>query len=548
MAYDSRVRELMRPTVRGVRALMAMALACVLGLAQPATAAQTGFDEMIRDLADEGADAVRGLMPGDEPRPVRGATVIRFEGELDRGALSLLRRAVDEAAERDDALIIELDTPGGRVDLMWRLSRAIFDARDRDLRVIAWVDSEALSAGALVAMSCELLLMNTDARIGASLPIVGTPTGMAAVEEKYLSVARSGFRSVAERTKRPTALAEGMVDPSLEVLWVEVDGFAKVVDGDEWDTLRIEGMPVRKLDVIAARDRLVALTTDEALKYRLADDEVASLRELLSVHLDLPVEAVTRVEETRAEELASLLDSLAPLLLILGVTLAYIELKTPGLGVAGALAVACFVALLFGRYLVGLAGVEHFVIIALGAILIAVEVFLVPGMIWPGVTGAVLIVGGLIWSQLGRGLPLAHEFDRQLAFDAAFRTALWGAVALVLSAALSWVLPKTPVYSRFALAPTDTTPSFGSALGADREAAADRGLVGRAGVARTDLRPVGHVHLDGQGIRDYEAWSVAGALERGTRVRVVATEGGRLKVEAAPAEAGGETGSAEARA
>lgn len=529
--------------VRGRWTGVWLVLCATLFLGAPPARAQFGLDEMARDLTG-------GLLGSDEEEfgsnPATGVTLIRFDGELDRGALSLLRRAVEQAKSREDALVIELATPGGRVDLMWQLSSAIFDARKGGLSVIGWVAPEALSAGALVAMSCEMLLMRPDGQIGAALPIQGTPTGVQPVEEKMLSVVRSGFRSVAERTGRPTSLAEGMVDPSIEVLWVEVDGFKRPVTGEEWDLMRLEGQPVRRLEVIAAEGRMVALTTDEALRFGLADDEVATLPELMSVHLSLTSDAtVTRVEETRAEELASLLDTLAPLLLILGVTLAYLELKTPGLGVPLVLAIVCFATLLFGRYLVGLAGLEHFLVIGLGLVLIAVELFLFPGTLWAGITGAVLVVGGLIWSQLGPGLPLAHEFDRRIALQAAYNTAVWGIVAMLASAGLSWILPKTPVYSRLSVGPTDTAPAFGAALAGSGGAQAAPDLVGRAGRASTDLRPVGHVELEGEGVAEFEAYALSGSIERGQRVRVVETDGGRLKVEVlVDASAGGPSDSA----
>jgi membrane-bound serine protease (ClpP class) len=486
---------------------------------------------LVRPAVPSAPSVQVGASPAGPVRAAPGATWIVIEGQLGRDTQSLLRRAIDGARARGDALVLELDTPGGSVELMWKLSRAIFAAREDDgLTVVAWVHPRALSAGALLAMSCDSLLMSSDARIGSSLPILVSPTGVAPVDEKQLSDARTGFRSVAERTGRPTALAEGMVDPGLEVRWVEVDGFPEIVSGDQWDGLRADGREVRLLQVIAGEGQLVSLTTDEALRYRLATDRAEDEGEVLS-HLGLyDGAAVERIEPTSAEELASLLDSLAPFLLVIGVALIWVELQTPGLGVPALLAAACFAALLLGRYLTGLAGLEHFVVIGLGLVLIAVEFFFLPGSLWAGISGALLVLAGLIWSQLGPGLPFAHELDRQLALEAAYTTALWFGAGLLLALVMSYFLPRTPLYSRLALAPTPRSGDFGSAVEGGPEAL--RAQLGRLGQAVTALRPVGRVTLDGDDLQEHEAMAIDGSWPARTRVRVVAAEGGRLRVEA----------------
>jgi membrane-bound serine protease (ClpP class) len=269
----------------------------------------------------------------------------------------------------------------------------------------------------------------------------------------------------------------------------------------------------------------------------MASGRADTLDEVLS-QVGLTGAQATRLEKSRSEELAALLHSLAPVLLILGFILAFVELKAPGFGIPGILSAACFAALLFGRYLIGLAEIVHVVLIALGLVLLAVELFLVPGTIWVGLAGAVSILVGIVWSMVDSGAGLEHEMDRRIALDGAFQVGLWMITALAVTFALSRILPRTPLYSRLAVAPADPRPARASAHPEAEGAHAAAALPGARGVALTDLRPVGKVALDGAPGLEYEGRSSGPQIVRGTRVVVAAAYSGRLVVEAAPDEGG----------
>jgi membrane-bound serine protease (ClpP class) len=192
---------------------------------------------------------------------------------------------------------------------------------------------------------------------------------------------------------------------------------------------------------------------------------------------------------------------------------------------------------LFGRYLVGLADIVHVVLIAVGLILFAVELFLVPGTIWVGLLGGVSILVGLAWSMASSGAGFEYEMDRRIAIDGAFRAALWCAGAAAIAFAVSRVLPRTPLYARLAVAPADPRAASASALpeAEGKHAAAAR--VGARGRALTDLRPVGKVALDDAPGLEYEGRSSGPEIARGERVVVAAAGGGRLVVERAEASA-----------
>lgn len=495
------------------------------------------MDAVLRRPGARAALLALALSPAaraQEPAPSSGgATVVSIEGPLDVGTLSLVRRAVGGALERGDRLVLRLDTPGGDVELMWQLARAVGEASDGGLLTAAWVDDRALSAGALVALACQRLYMRSHATIGSATAIAIGPAGPVpvsedpGVREKFTSSFRSQFRAWAEERGRSGALAEAMVDPDLEVTLVRVDGELLLVSDKERADLHERGEVVQLVRTVVQRGELLSLTGGEALELELADGLAETLEDVLArVGCDGVVP--TFVERARSEELAAWLDLLTPLLFIGGLVLAFLELKAPGFGVAGILSIACFAALLLGRWLVGLADVPQFVLVGAGVVLLAVEVFLLPGAIWPGALGGVCVLAGLVWAGIGSD-ALSHPFDRELALDRAFQGAVWTVLALAGMGLLSRWLPRTGPFERLVLAPEAAAGAPADAPGGVPGGALP--AAGALGVALTALRPVGKVQLDGDP-RQHEAQNPGGALAAGARVRVVEVgPAGRLVVE-----------------
>jgi len=499
-------------------------------------------------LPDERA----GADPGPEPVSgfERGVTRVRVEGELDVGMLSLLERASDQALGRRDLLLIELNTPGGRIDLMWRIAKAVDRASKQGITTVAWVNDMAASAGALVAMSCDTIYMRERASIGSATAITLGPGGVMPIAqdedvlEKFNSSYRSQWRAWAEAHGRSEVLAEAMVDASLEVRQVRIDGSLELVSSKTWEDMLQRGERVELVRTVVQRGELLNMTGSEALELGFADGLAESEQELLA-KLGVHEVAPTVVERTASDELASWLNKIAPLLFVAGLVLAYIELKVPGFGVPGILSVACFAVLLTGRYLVGLADVPHFVVVAVGFVLIALELFVFPGTLWAGISGLVLVVAGLIWAGLGTGVDFSNPFDQQLAIDSAKSLVLGSTAALIVMGVLSYLLPRTPIYGRIVSVPA-AADGFGGALPEMRDEHAAVARPGARGRALTDLRPVGKVRLDEAPDVEHEARSVEGVLDAGTPVRVLEVTSGRLVVEAVVGEGATEGEGAEA--
>ena len=470
-----------------------------------------------------------------------GVTHLRVEGPLDVGTLALLERACDEA-ERDghSALILDLDTPGGEIELMWQLSRRLDRASEDGLLTAAWVHDRATSAGSLMALSCERVYMSPTSTIGSAAPVTPGPAGIApvpeegGVREKVTSLLRSQFRAVAERHGRPPALAEAMVDESMEVREVRQDGILRVIDGKEWGDLRMSGNAPELVRTLVREGELLNATGTEAVSLGLADGEAASLEEVLE-RIGQRGSIIASVERSASEDTLAWLTMMSPILLLAGLWLGYTELKQPGFGVPGIGAIICFSVMLTGHWFVGLADIPHIVLVAVGLVLLATELFILPGTLWIGFLGGVCVVLGLVAAQVGPGFTFSDPLARNMALDAGLRFMVTATVALIGTLALSRFLPNTPVLRHAVQAPT----FGGTGLG---EAFPENDLlvkVGDRGRAQTDLRPVGKVSLDAAGDREFEARSAGVALDRGAEIVVVEVASGRIVVEQRESE--GET-------
>lgn len=485
-----------------------------------------------------GLGALCGAQEGAPAGQAARVVVVPISGPIDVGTQSLVHRALRTARPGRDTLVVELDTPGGAVDRMWQIGRAIDRASQDGLETIAWVNREATSAGSFVAMSCDRLYMVRSGNIGSATPIIGSPLGTVTeipegdLREKAYSKMRSDFRAWAEAHGYPPALAEAMVDRDVEVVKVYEQGVGeRIVTDTELQDLR-ERNPdgFTRIATLVRRGDLLNLTAEEAVELGFADGIRDTLDELLDKE-GLRGQEVVAIENTRSEELASLLDSVKWLLLILALVLAYIEIKVPGFGLPGIAAILCFAVFLFGHWLVGLADVPHLVAVGAGLVLVAVELFVMPGALWPGVLGAFLVVGGLVMATVGPPSDLAYPLGRRFFVDESFRMVVAGLLAVLAGGIVTRVLPRTPVGKLLILRPAGdpfaaAVPEAESAAEAARPRAGDRGL------ARTDLRPVGKVALEREPGRDREARAAGVAIDAGARVRVVEVVGGRLVVEA----------------
>lgn len=474
-----------------------------------------------------------------------GITYVRLAGELgssqsapiDVGTQALIQRGIRAAKTAGHkTLLLEMDTGGGSLEVLWNIEKLLISAEEDGIQVVTWVHLHAGSAGALLTLSSQRVYMSSGGTIGSAEPVTQGAQGLeelqGGVKEKIVSFLRSQYASLAEKRGRPPALAIAMVDANAEVRQVKVDGELQLVTGDEWDSLRESGANYELVRVVLARGRLLNLTAREAVELRFVDGIADSLAEVVQ-KLGLPpdVEVSPALELSSADKFVVWLERLTPLLLMAGLLCAYIELKMPGFGLPGILSILCFALLLTGQYLAGLANIPHIVAVAVGAALIAVEVFVVPGTLWLGIGGLILVVGGLILGSLGPGFDFHSPIDRDRIVGATARILISASVALVLALVLSRYLPKTPVMRHLVLQPGGDGTAFAGAMPEAGELVRRAARVGARGVVTSDLRPVGKVALDHDPTYEWETRSDGPMIERGARVKVVEVAAARLVVE-----------------
>lgn len=480
--------------------------------------------------------AVLGL-PQNAPKPHAGSdravVIVPVQGEIDIVPVALVQRALRVArSERASTVILEIDTPGGRIDKMWQIARPL--AQEKEIETVAFVDRKAISAGAFVAVACKKIYMAPSASIGAATPVQMDPLGQILpvsedpdVRGKMYAALRGDFRALAESRGRNPVLAEAMVDPQIVLQRAEVDGEVKILEAREIDELMQRGQKVAVIDTIKGKGEPLSLSAQDAQRYGFIDG-VAENRDALLKFLSLDRARPIEVKPTWSEDFVSFLNGVAPVLLILGFVLAFVEMKIPGFGLAGILSVVCFLLLFFGNYLAGLAEIFHILMFVLGLGLIVVELFVLPGTIVFGAVGFLCVVYGLVASFLGFYWP-QHQLDFEMLKQTGTMFAWTMIVILVSVFVLAWLISKylhaIPFLGKRLVMPVPQGSFQGGA--APITAMAAERFLGQVGRAATDLRPAGKIDVDGVVL---DAQSNGPFLDKGTRVRVVEVSTNRIVV------------------
>ena len=400
-------------------------------------------------------------------------------GVIELGLAPFVERSLEEArAAGADALVLDIDTPGGRVDAAERIADAISDS---EVPVYAFINRRALSAGALISLAAQEIYMRPGSVIGAATPVTGD--GQRA-PEKIVSAMRSSMRALAEARDLDPSVAEAMVDEQIGVPGVSEEG------------------------------QLLTLTTEEAVGLGYAQ-EVNDWDDLMG-RLGMTSSIVVDQEVNWAELMVRFLSNpvVSPFLLSLGFLGLLVEIRTPTFGLAGVVGALCL-ALFFGSHLIiGLAGLEGLIIFGVGALLVLIEAFVIPGFGVFGILGIIAALAGVYMSMLG-GIPTSPDFARA------------GSVlstALVLVVVSSWFLVKRLPSSRRLV-------NLGILLGQETSAetgyvsAARRSdLVGAEGIAMTDLRPAGTGEFGDERV---DVVTESEWIEHGNLIRIVSSEGYR---------------------
>ena len=469
--------------------------------------------------------------------------VINIRNEIGNGLRVYIDNGIKQASEAEaDAIIFDVHTPGGAVGA----ARDIIDAIQRtELPTIAYVNTEAISAGAMISLSCDQIVMRHGGAIGDSAPVSIQGEELS---EKAVSYVRGKIRATAERGGRNPDIAAAMVDKRLYLV--------RFIDG-EIITLREEEYIERKdlgeeMDIIASggpEGELLTLTTEEALEYNLADGEADTVEDLLGMYQIVEVDEERKVlttegiaqkqmefgdggvkvikslqGATQETVLITLADRFvffvtSPLisgtLLALGTLGLFVEIRTPGFGIPGIAGLICLGLFFWGHRLLNISADYAALAFILGVALLLIELFVIPGFGVAGIAGIVLMLGSVFFVFRN-----AYKLETAV-LGLSFAIIL----AFALAIALSYVLPKTRTWNHLVLSTVmDSGVGFHSAPREDFQ-----GYVGKTGIALTPLRPAGTVRVDDKRL---DVVTAGDFIVRETPVKIINVEGSKIFVEA----------------
>ncbi|NCA83969.1 MAG: nodulation protein NfeD [Clostridia bacterium] len=413
----------------------------------------------------------------DTVRPTR-VYVFELKEEIAEPAWHLTRNSLQAAHDTAaDIILIHMNTYGGALATADSIRTAILQSK---IPVWVFIDNNAASAGALISIAADSIYMRPGANIGAATVV--NQTGEA-LPDKYQSYMRSMMRSTAEASGRNPLIAEGMVDPRISIPGISDSG------------------------------KVITFTASEAIKYGFCEGTANSVPEVLT-NAGITDYKIIRYELSFTDRIIRFLVNpmISGLLIMIIIGGIYFELQTPGIGFPIAASILAALLYFAPLYVEGLAAHWEILLFVIGVVLIAVEIFALPGFGVAGISGIALVVAGLVLSMLGNvgfDFSLLHIDDIVVAL---FTVIIATFGALVASIYFSRKLFTSRIFGGLALSSTqDKSAGFTSAQSSYTD------MLGRQGVARTVLRPAGKVLIDEQ---IFDATAESGFIDKDTPVRV----------------------------
>lgn len=426
-----------------------------------------------------------------------------IKDEIAKPVWRITQTAFKNAAELNaDYILIHMNTYGGMLNIADSIRTKILNAR---IPVMVFIDNQAISAGALISVACDSIYMRPGASIGAATVV--NQTGEQ-VPDKYQSFMRSTMRATAEAHGRDTIIREN----DTIIKWHRDPKIAEaMVD------------PVLEIKGLVESGQVLTFTAEEALQNEYCEGIVEDIPSLLK-KAGIENYTIREFKPTTIDKIIGLLLSpvVQGLLIMVIIGGIYFELQTPGIGFP--LAAATVAALLYFAplYLEGLAQNWEMIVFAAGLILLALEIFVIPGFGIAGVSGIILVILGLTMAMVDN---IAFRFEGIQALDKVLRAFLIVVFSIASSFILSILISKKLFTSKtFRLALNTVQKHEEGYVGIDLH---QKEMIGKTGVAYTILRPSGKVEIDGE---IYDAKAEISYIEKGEKIRVVRDEAGQLYV------------------
>lgn len=461
------------------------------------------------------------------------ALVIEVEGPIFGRFHWYLNQRLDYAKRHQvDLIILRLTSPGGDLEHSLQLARRL--AGIDWATTVAYIPEEAISGGAIIALGCDRIYMQSGALIGDAGPIrLRLDGAFEHAEEKIVSYLVGALREVAVSQGRPAALAEAMADRTAVVYQATERATGKQVYLSEKEFN--EGDLAEKYELgprvpEAGQNRFLTVGAARALELGLCEGVFASQADLLG---QMSIDSLVTTRLQWVDKLVYTLNRpwVTGLLLIFGLVGLYLELAAPGISVAGLGAMFCFGIFFWSHALGGTSGWLEVLLFLLGIVCLAFELFVLPGFGIFGLSGLALVVLSLVMASQDFIVPQDAADWSQLRVNLLMVLgAVFGVLALLVGQIV--LLDSIPGLNRFRLsAPEVAAPTPASAptsvLLASAYSAVPQPPLGAAAIAESDLRPAGKAKwqdhlLDVITEGDY--------IEAGSPIEVLRIEGNRIIV------------------
>lgn len=452
----------------------------------------------------------------DKNAPV--LVVIPVEGTVNAGMASFLSRAIKDSRQyKDRVLVFEMDTFGGEVDAAFQIVDTIVNVNDAP--TIAFVKTKAISAGALIALSCNKLVMKPNTTIGDVAPLTMSNDGPQMLGEKFQSPIRAKFRTLAKKNGYPETLTEAMVTSSIVVYKVKLPDTTMYLDSTGLADLS----PAIKKSIISTstvvkKGELLTMDDSEAHRLGFSRMSVSSI-EQMAQEMGYKNAKIIRITQSWSENFVRLIGAISPILMMIGFAALYIAIKTPGFGLPGIIGILCLALVFFSQYMVGLANYTDLLLLLTGAALIVIEVFAIPGFGLIGFVGIALLIIGMILSFQNFTIP-HYPWQRVKLTNNAIM--VFGSIT---GAAVVAVIFFKFVFVR--LGRVIKGPYLEMTLqDAHIDSELNKGLkTGDCGIAVSPLRPSGKALISGE---NYDVVTDGEFIDKGTKITVSVIDGNRI--------------------
>ncbi len=408
-------------------------------------------------------------------------TRIKVEGMIDNGVAFYIERSIKAAGENNSSLLIfEINTFGGRVDSATRIKDLILNS---PVETVAYINKRAISAGALIALSCKKIVMAEGSTIGAATVVDQEGEKQS---EKAQSYFRSEIGSTAELNGRDKNIAVAMVDEDIDIPGVTEKG------------------------------KLLTLTAKEALDLKMCDAIVHDDDDLYNF-LGISASDITQTTISFAERIVRFLTN--PIISSLLITLAFLglifEVKTAGWGVGGTVGIVALILFFGSHYIINMADHIELIIFISGLILLLIEILIIPGFGIAGILGIIAIGTSFFMTLLGDNPTLNDFLNAGAVLSGSFILSLVGLYFMTK------YLPESK-FLDFLIVRKQQEKGAGV-----KDSLPLTVLYGKTGKAATDLRLSGKIEIENE---VYQAVSANEYITAGEEIRVVKVEGNKITV------------------